>query len=483
MLFTDGLVEGRDRRRRATRLGERRLDELSPSCAPAARAAGPLLDALIAEVAAAQRRRATDDVAVVLARPGPTGSDADTAAAPAARWPFVAPGRRSSSLLVCRSPSSLLVPAVRRAVTGRRPGVRHLTRSRADLTRRRRPGDRLPRLRPDQRREFLEPYSTGRAASRPRRGSRPPPPRTTSRARATGSVAPAPATPGARDVADPGDRARPRRGGPTTVPRDARQGAVRRRPRRARRLQQRRWTQPSARPVDDAASATTLLFGFASASARADRCGRLTWAGAAALGRRAARARSAPRSSGSRAATSTPPGRRATGPGEIGAWPSDVGCDADRQSTPARARAARRGAGSWSRSRPRTCAGPTPSSSSSPTSPRTTCRSRCARSPASASCWSAATRASSTSGASSTSSSPSTAPSGCSSSSTTCWRSPGSAGSRSDLAEVDLRGRAGRRRCANLDALIEEAGAEVDRRPAARRSRGEQPARRSCSRT
>ena len=46
---------------------------------------------------------------------------------------------------------------------------------------------------------------------------------------------------------------------------------------------------------------------------------------------------------------------------------------------------------------------PTPSSSSSPTSPRTTCRSRCARSRASASCSSGATRASSTSAPSSTS--------------------------------------------------------------------------------
>ena len=69
----------------------------------------------------------------------------------------------------------------------------------------------------------------------------------------------------------------------------------------------------------------------------------------------------------------------------------------------------------------------TRSSSSSPTSPRTTCRSRCARSRASPSCSSAATRASSTSGPTATSPSRSTAPSGCRSSSTTCWRSRGSA--------------------------------------------------------
>ena len=55
----------------------------------------------------------------------------------------------------------------------------------------------------------------------------------------------------------------------------------------------------------------------------------------------------------------------------------------------------------------------TPSSSSSPTSPRTTCRSRCARSRASARCSSAATAASSTSAPTSTSRSPWTARSGC----------------------------------------------------------------------
>ena len=64
-------------------------------------------------------------------------------------------------------------------------------------------------------------------------------------------------------------------------------------------------------------------------------------------------------------------------------------------------------------SRPRSWSGPTPSWSSSPTSPRTTCRSRCARWPASPSCWSAATRASWTSGPTSTSPSRWTAPSGC----------------------------------------------------------------------
>ena len=50
-------------------------------------------------------------------------------------------------------------------------------------------------------------------------------------------------------------------------------------------------------------------------------------------------------------------------------------------------------------SRPSSSSAPTPSSSSSPTSPPTTCRSRCARWRASASCSSAATRASSTSAA------------------------------------------------------------------------------------
>ena len=62
---------------------------------------------------------------------------------------------------------------------------------------------------------------------------------------------------------------------------------------------------------------------------------------------------------------------------------------------------------------PRSWSARTPSSSSSPTSPRTTCRSRCARWRASPSCCSAATPASWTTGPTSTSSSPSTAPSGC----------------------------------------------------------------------
>ena len=49
--------------------------------------------------------------------------------------------------------------------------------------------------------------------------------------------------------------------------------------------------------------------------------------------------------------------------------------------------------------RPPSCAGPTPSWSSSPTWPRTICRNRCARSPRSASCWRSATATNSTSGA------------------------------------------------------------------------------------
>ena len=49
--------------------------------------------------------------------------------------------------------------------------------------------------------------------------------------------------------------------------------------------------------------------------------------------------------------------------------------------------------------RPRSCAGPTPSWSSSPTWPRMTCRNRCARSRRSASCWRSGTATSSTSGA------------------------------------------------------------------------------------
>ena len=49
--------------------------------------------------------------------------------------------------------------------------------------------------------------------------------------------------------------------------------------------------------------------------------------------------------------------------------------------------------------RPRSCAGPTASWSSSPTSHRTTCRNRCARSRHSASCWKSATATSSTSAA------------------------------------------------------------------------------------
>ena len=59
------------------------------------------------------------------------------------------------------------------------------------------------------------------------------------------------------------------------------------------------------------------------------------------------------------------------------------------------------------------CAGPTPSWSSSPTSPRTICRSRCARWPRSASCWRNGTATSWTSVACSTSRSRWTGPSGC----------------------------------------------------------------------
>ncbi len=75
-------------------------------------------------------------------------------------------------------------------------------------------------------------------------------------------------------------------------------------------------------------------------------------------------------------------------------------------------RAARRRDGARSPRRA-SCSAPTRSSSSSPTSPRTTCRSRCARSRASPRCSSAATRASSTSAPTATSPSRSTAPSGC----------------------------------------------------------------------
>ena len=60
-----------------------------------------------------------------------------------------------------------------------------------------------------------------------------------------------------------------------------------------------------------------------------------------------------------------------------------------------------------------TSSAPTPSSSSSPTWRRTTSRSRCARSPASASCCSSATAGSSTIAPTSTSTSPSTARGGC----------------------------------------------------------------------
>ena len=153
-----------------------------------------------------------------------------------------------------------------------------------------------------------------------------------------------------------------------------------------------------------------------------------------------------------------------------------------------------RAPGRSSRSRPRICVGPTPSSSSSPTSPRTTCRSRCARSPASASSSSAATRASSTSVASSTSSSPSTGPSGCSSSSTTCSPSRGWAGPASDFAEVDLEdvlvpGRAPargaarrRRRCRDARPAADGRGRREPAGPAVPepgRQRGEVPRRRS----
>ena len=71
-----------------------------------------------------------------------------------------------------------------------------------------------------------------------------------------------------------------------------------------------------------------------------------------------------------------------------------------------------RPARSWT-NRPRSYAGPTPNSSSSPMSPPTICRSRCGRSPRSASCSSGATATSSTSAVPNTSGSRSTAPNGC----------------------------------------------------------------------
>ena len=97
-----------------------------------------------------------------------------------------------------------------------------------------------------------------------------------------------------------------------------------------------------------------------------------------------------------------------TGPPELARLARDV--DAMRRQIasdlaevePAR-RQIERGQRAAASSRPRSCSAPTATWSSSPTSPRTTCRSRCARWPASASCCSGATRASSTSGPTSTS--------------------------------------------------------------------------------
>lgn len=107
-----------------------------------------------------------------------------------------------------------------------------------------------------------------------------------------------------------------------------------------------------------------------------------------------------------------------TGPPELALLAADV--DAMRRKIAATwPRYARRVPGSSgstasSRSRRRSWSGPTVTWSSSPTSPRTTSRSRCARWRASASCCNAGTPASSTSAPTSTSRSPSTAPSGCS---------------------------------------------------------------------
>jgi CHASE3 domain sensor protein len=93
------------------------------------------------------------------------------------------------------------------------------------------------------------------------------------------------------------------------------------------------------------------------------------------------------------------------GPAEMRA----VGADVNRRRNCRRCRPRTR---PWRPGR-RTCSGPTPNSSSSPTWPRTTSRSRCARWPASASCCSAATRGGWTPRPTSTSSTRWTAPSGC----------------------------------------------------------------------
>ena len=191
-----------------------------------------------------------------------------------------------------------------------------------------------------------------------------------------------------RELRGADDRARarrPRRRRAQLDAVDGRQGALRRVPQRGRRpagppatrRARRRATGSTATPT------SSLLLGprdrRSSIAAQRRRGG----AGAARQIVRAAAARwPARRARRSRAATSS---ARSSGSGarEV----VDLGEDVDAM----RARIVGRARGACATREARPASAPTPSSSSSPTSPRTTCRSRCARSRASASCCSSAT--------------------------------------------------------------------------------------------
>ena len=130
----------------------------------------------------------------------------------------------------------------------------------------------------------------------------------------------------------------------------------------------------------------------------------------AAPGGAAAAGRARPRGPPGRATATSSRGARRRLARDRRRWPRTWTRCAGR-SSPSTTRCGTRPTG-WTGG-PRSWSAPTPSWSSSPTSPRTTCRSRCARWRASPSCSSAATRGSWTSGPTSTSPSRSTAPSGC----------------------------------------------------------------------
>ena len=118
-----------------------------------------------------------------------------------------------------------------------------------------------------------------------------------------------------------------------------------------------------------------------------------------------------PRHAGASPRATSPSASSPRGPRDIRAIAADV--EDMRQRIVDELEASRTATARRSTSRPRNCDGPTPNSSSSPTSPPTICRSPCARSHRSASCSRSATATNSTNAAPNTSGSRSTAPSGC----------------------------------------------------------------------